>query len=355
MKRHIICLAAALSLLLCGCSTWMDGSHVSVTPHQEQIPNVQNESVSAADYTQLRSVLEDLVKSGAETGVINVAEYDQEQVENGMETAANYVCSQFPLGAYAIENLSYEIGTGGGQPAISVSISYIHGRSEIRQIRSVANMTTAQTIIEDALDACSEGAVLLINTYEEMDIAQMVEDYAELNPDTVMETPQVAVGVYPDSGSSRVMEVKFTYQTSRDALRQMQTEVERVFTSAGLYFNRDGTDAQKYSQLYTFLMERFDYKVETSITPSYSLLSHGVGDSEAFAMVYAAMCRQAGLDCQIVSGTRDGEPWFWNLILEGETYYHVDLLRSSTEGSFRKLTAEEMEGYVWDYSAYPDV
>ena len=69
-----------------------------------------------------------------------------------------------------------------------------------------------------------------------------------------------------------------------------------VFESAVLYVSGDGAEKQKFSQLYAFLMERFDYKVETSITPAYSLLRHGVGDSRAFATVYAAMCRLAGLE-----------------------------------------------------------
>ena len=100
-----------------------------------------------------------------------------------------------------------------------------------------------------------------------------------------------------------------------------------------------------------FLTERFDYKMDTSITPSYSLLYHGVGDSRAFAEVYAAMCRQAGLECMIVTGTRDGAPWTWNMVRDGGEYYHVDLLRNS--GNFREYTDMEMTGYVWDYSAYP--
>ena len=100
-------------------------------------------------------------------------------------------------------------------------------------------------------------------------------------------------------------------------------------------------------------MERFDYKQETSITPAYSLLRHGTGDSRAFAQIYAAMCRDSGLTCMSVTGTREGEPWTWNIILDGEAYYHVDLLRCSEIGKYQEWTDEEMEGYVWDYSAYP--
>ena len=99
-------------------------------------------------------------------------------------------------------------------------------------------------------------------------------------------------------------------------------------------------------------MERYDYKFETSITPAYSLLCHGVGDGEAFATVYAAMCRQAGLDSRVVTGTRAGEPWWWIMVCDNGTYYHVDLLQCNAAGGFRELTDTEMEGYVWDYSAY---
>ena len=114
-----------------------------------------------------------------------------------------------------------------------------------------------------------------------------------------MEIPQVTAAVYPDRGEERIIEITFTYQTSRQALRSMQNTVGPIFTSAELYVSDDSELEEKYSQLYSFLMQRFDeYKIQTSITPAYSLLRHGVGDCEAFTNVYTAMCRRAGLDCQ---------------------------------------------------------
>lgn len=352
MKKRIALMLAALCLMLSGCS-WLDGSYVSVTPHQEQTSGGQSGAVSAANYLQLRTVLQDMVDSGTENAVINVAEYDQEQVAKGMQTAVNYLSSLYPLGAYAVDRIDYDIGVSGGKPAVSVSISYIHGRSEIRKIKTVPDMTEAEKVIAEALDACNESVVLLVRHYEREDLVQMVEDFAEQNPDIVMETPQVAEGLYPDAGTSRIVELKFTYQTSRDSLRQMQDQVEPLFAAAMQYVSGDGSDSQKYNQLYGFLMERFDYTIETSITPAYSLLRHGVGDSKAFAMVYAAMCRQAGLECRIVSGTRNGEAWYWNLICEDGIFFYVDLLQSSASGQLQRLSDDQMHGYVWDYSAYP--
>ena len=352
MKTRWAAAVLALCLVLSGCS-WGSGSYVSVTPHQEHTGGSQMDSISASNYYQLRQAVANLVEAGTENAVIHVSEYPQDLIETGMNAAVHYVQELLPLGAYAVESMQYEIGTVAGKPAVSVSISYIHGRSELRKVRRVDTMEDARDEIRAVLEQCGDSVVLLVEQYSDRDIRQMVEDFAGEKPNLVIEVPQVAVGLYPDSGSSRVLELKFTYQTSRDALRQMQTQVQRVFSSASLYVSSDGEDEQKYAQLYTFLMERFDYVQETSITPSYSLLCHGVGDSEAFATVFAAMCRQAGLDCRVVSGTRAGEAWYWNLILTGDQYRHVDLLASKALGALQMLTDEQMQGYVWDYSAYP--
>lgn len=352
MKRRIICLLIILSMMLGGCS-WMDGNYVSVTPHHKQLTGNQTGTLSAANYSQLRKILSDLTEAGTENAVIYVGEYDQTQVQQNMEDAVHYICNILPLGTYAIDQVDYEIGTSGSQPAISVTISYLHGRSELRKIRHVDNMESAKSIIENVLRNCEAGVVLHIQEYSDLDWEQLVADYAAENPDVVMELPAVAVGLYPEQGPSRVAELKFTYQTSRDTLRSMQTQVRRVFASASLYINQSDAETQKYAQLFNFLMERFDYKIETSITPSYSLLSHGVGDGRAFANVYAAMCRSAGLDCRTVTGTKNGEAWYWNLICDEGRFYHVDLLACSETGELVRLTDEEMDGYVWDYSAYP--
>ncbi|MBO4939154.1 MAG: transglutaminase domain-containing protein [Oscillospiraceae bacterium] len=351
MKRRIICLAAALCLVFSGCS-WLDGNYVSVKPHQTQLTDVQSGTVSAADYAELLAALTRMVDSGTESAVISVAEYDQNSVESGMTTAVRYLQKMYPIGAYAIEKIDYEIGSGGGKPAVSVNISYIHGRSEIRKIQKAIDMAAAEAKIADALEKCDSGVVILVEQYTDTDIPQFVDDYATLHPDMIMETPQVAVGMYPDAGACRVLELSFTYQTSRDALRLMQTQVQPYFASAQLYVSGDGADAQKYAQLYAFLMERYDYKFQTSITPAYSLLCHGVGDCEAFAAVYAAMCSQAGLECRVVSGTKLGNPWYWNMVCDEGAYYHVDLIQCNAEGRFRVMQEDAMTGYVWDYSAY---
>jgi len=353
MKRYILCLFLAVSIVLGGCG-WLDGSYVSVTPHQQQTMDGESREVEAANYLQLRTVLEDMVCVGMENQVVHVREFDPEKLESSLDMAVRYVKSTYPLGAYAVDEITCEVGTSGGVPAVAVQINYLHDRAEIQRIHRVSGMEGVEQWIVDALVQCDTTLVMLIENYEPTDISQLVEDYASNYPSKVMEMPAVTEQTYPNGGRQRILELKMTYQSSREALRNMQSQVQRIFNSAALYVSSDASEGQKFGQLFSFLMERFsEYQIKTSITPAYSLLNHGVGDSRAFATVYAQMCREAGLECLVVVGTRNGEPWTWNMIREGEYYYHVDLLDCGVVGKFRVRTDEQMESYVWDYSAYP--
>lgn len=353
MKRYILCLWLAVCLALSGCS-WLDGSYVSVTPHQQQVIGSESQEVEASNYLQLRTVLEEMVSGGVESQVIRVGNFDPDILENSLDMAVRHIKSTYPLGAYAVDTITYELGTSGGVAAAAVQITYLHDRTEIQRIHRVSNMEDVEELMADALIQCDTSLVMLIENYVPTDVAQLVEDYATDYPSRVMETPAVTAQTYPNSGLKRVLELKLTYQSSREILRNMQNQVQRIFNSAALYVGGDTAEGRKFGQLYSFLMERFsDYQIKTSITPAYSLLSHGVGDSRAFATVYAQMCREAGLECLVVVGTRSGEPWTWNMVREGEYYYHVDLLACRDAGTFREQTDDRMASYVWDYSAYP--
>ena len=353
MKQRFSMLLLVLCLVLAGCG-WMDGSYVHISDHEEKSPEAQPQNITVSSYTELETVLTDMVENGTSEGVIYLSEYAQNMAQSGMYVVSKRLTTKNPLGAYAVENVEYEIGSNSGKPAIAVSIHYRHTPTEIHQVRRVRDMQEAQEVLGQALDSVDPGIVILIQEYETADFAQYVSDYALNHPQTIMEIPHVTEAVY-GSGDAKVVELNFTYRSSRDALKLMRQQVEPVFEAAKLYVSEDAPRLQQYSQLYAFLMERFsDYRIQPSITPSYSLLHHGVGDCRAFAMVYEAMCRSVGLECQTINGTRNGEPWTWNLIHPDGDYGHVDLLKCSNDGRFQVLDPVQMQGYVWDYSSSPD-
>lgn len=348
MKAKLLVLVL-LCAILSGCS---GSGYVHITPHSEKTVELSADTITVESYAELIEELRVLVSAGRESCVINSTTLDSRTLEQNMAVASRYIREQDAIGSYVLDSLEYEVGTTGGKNAVAVTAAYRQSAMEIRRILYVDNTAQAEEAISQALQNCRPNVVMLIANYIGLDAAQYVQDYARKNPDIVMELPEVTEGLY-GTGGSRVLALSFTYENSRDSLRQMQTQVRPVFEAARLYVSGSGQENQKLSQLYAFLMERFEYTVETSITPTYSLLMHGVGDSRAFATVYAAMCGKAGMECYTVTGARYGEPRTWNIVKDGESYYHVDLLVCNEQGGFWEMTDEQMAGYVWDYSAYP--
>ena len=349
MRGRIAAVLVA-ALLLTGCS-WMDGSYVSVTPHQVGLGQTGEGTVHAVrNYAELRGALIGMIDSGAERALFSLAEYPREEVPEDLQRAVAYAREIYPVGAYAVESIDYNFGTGLGASALSVDITYRRSRAKIESIRTVRWTSGAKKEVEDALDQIADSLVLQIAGYQETDFGAIILGYAQRNPDRVMEVPGVSVRIFPDRGETRVVELRFHYRTDRSELRAMREQVEPVFSSAALYVTGTAGEQTKFSQLHAFLMERMDYTIESTITPAYSLLCQGVGDSRAFAQIYAAMCSRIGLEARVVSGKCGGELRWWNLVRIDGRWYHLDLL---ADQQFVLLTDGQMGEYEWDREAYP--
>lgn len=351
MKRFSA-MVLILCLLLCGCSTWLDGSYYSIKPHEEKQEDSGSDIIAVSSYSALCRALASMVSNGTTNGVISVKNYNQLVVARDMLYAVEHVKNNDPIGAYAVEDMEFELGTNAGQPAIAVSISYYHDRTELQKIHHLADMAEAEQTIGEALDSCDSGIVLHVTKFQDLDYVQWVEDYSSLHADRVMEMPQVAVNVYPETGTARVLELKFTYQNSRDSLRAMQEQVEAILNEVVTKANAEDAEREKFKTVFSAMPTELTSR-DTSITPAYSLLLHGVGDSKAIASVYSSVCNRLGLTCITVTGTYQGQPRSWNILQIDGAYFHADLLRGLGEGDIRLMTDSQMTGYVWDYSAYP--
>lgn len=350
--RKWIAWMLACCLLLSGCSAWLDGSYYSTTPHQEKENQSAGDMVAVSSYSALYRVLVDMIHSGTTNGLISVRNYNQLVVAMDMSTAVQRVRQTDPIAAYAVKNIQFDLGTNAGQPAIAVNISYFHDRAELGKIHHLENTRQAEQVIAQALDNCESGIVLRIKEFEGEDLGRWVEDYSDANPHLVMEKPRVAVSLYPNSGEDRVVELKFSYQNSRETLRSMQGQVQNRIQHLITDAKREQTQQDKYllvQQLMTQDMIGFG----SSITPAYSLLIHGVGDSGAVSKLFTAICKQLDLNCITVTGTWEGNSRYWNIVSLGGAYFHVDVLRCIGTDMLAFETDDMMTGYVWDYSAYP--
>jgi len=350
VKKYVVFAIIILFAALCGCSAWMNGNYASATPHKEQNLLPEQTLMAPKTYDDLVQILENMVESGQQRNTISMKEM-KENWQDFVDDAVQYVQNDCPIGAYAVSEIKYNAGKNDNEPTLSVEISYRRSIADIDAVLRAESRAQVEEILYGALRAFSVGVTVSIADYTAYDFEQIVQDYALLYPQYLIETPRLFTITYPKYGEERIVELVFTYDTSRATLLQMQEQVSVIFSAAEMYVSGDGLPMEKFAQLYSFLMNRYDYTVQSTITPAYSLLHNGVGDSKAFAAVYGAMCRQAGLDCETISGTRSGQVWYWNALrVDGKVYY-VDLLRCQEAGKFFYKTAKEMTEYEWDYSA----
>ena len=351
--RRIAALFCIVSMLLGGCTFWMSGEYLSVSPHEPEGNRQSNEVIEVTSYTQLRNTLKSLTEKGVEDAVLSASSFNETTLDFYVNTAINDVTDSTAIGAYALRKITYEIGTNLGEPVVAFRMEYKHEPSEIEKLKRINTADALTAEITAALDDCRQSVAMYVENYEAFDFPGFISEYADRNPDKVMEIPYVSVATYPASGKERIIEVTLTYLTEKEHLLEMQRQVQSVFTSAELYVKESAKVMDIYSRLYSFLMERSEYVLETSLTPSYSLLHEGIGDSRAFAAVYAAMCRKAGLDCEMVTGLRDGEAWCWNVLRYRGKQYHVDLVCCNENSSFVLTDGKDMQGYEWDTSVFP--
>lgn len=349
MKRFTsLAMTVLLCISLCGCTSWMEGAHTSVKPHKTNTVQPDKNVIEVFNYQDLQNALLNLVHSGDETAVLSVSQINQQSIDYYMEAAIRYVTDTDAIGAYAVDEITYEQGTTAGKPALAIKIAYRRDRLQVIRMQSVETMEDFNQIITESLENLDSECVVLVKNYQQTNCIKLVRDAFRENPQSIMESPSVVSYIYPESGSERVVELQFTYENSETDLRTMQSMVEPVFAAAELYVSGSRSDWSKFAQLYAFLMERNDYKIESSITPSYHLLHYGVGDSDAFATVYSAMCRGAGLSCENITGTKDGEPWSWNQITIEGTVYYLDLLECEKNGGFFVKGLSDMSRYEWE-------
>lgn len=344
MKKWIVWILACC-LLLSGCSTWLEGSYHSVTPHQEKENDSGDEILAVSSYNALCRTLAGMVEKGTLNAVISVKNYNQLVLARDMRNAIDNLKKTDPVGAYAVETIEFDLGTNAGQPAMAVNITYFADRVEPQKIQYLEDMSQAEQIIGIALSNCETGVALHVKQFESRDLIQWVKDYSDAHPLEVMEKPEVAYNIYPENGAERVVELKFTYQNTRDSLRSMQEQVKKKAEKAVSALAAVENTREKYRALYSALEESFTGG-DGSVTPAYSLLVQGAGDSEAVSKVFAALCARAKLDCVQVSGTRQGESWHWNIVTVNGASYHLDVLRCLQDGSFRLLTESQMTGYA---------
>lgn len=353
MKRFVLMLV--LLLALSGCAL-APKQQLYVADYVDSSSQTSaTDAVMAENYLSLKNAILAMVRAGQTEGVIRVTTYDG-ALEDDLAQAAYEVSKLDPLGAYAVDYMTHSCAQIVSYYEIRINITFRRTVQQIDQIVSVSTQTQLEEQLWKALEQGDDRLTLRLSSYraQDQDIPALVAEYGAENPATVMEIPSVSCSVYPESGNVRILEIDLRYQNAAQDMETMRKAVQESIDGAAAYIRYRQTDRDKAQLLFTYLMERFQYKEDETVTPLYDALCGGIADPTGLAQAWQLICDRAGVSCQTVSGMRNNEPYVWNIVSVDGYYRHLDLARCMLE--LHELvfwTDQEMSSYYWNTELFP--
>ena len=350
MKKRLLCALLCASLTLSGCASLLSRDYVSVTPHKSTTTDAGTSSVLRVEtYQELVNSLSYLISSGAEEGVVRL--YMQTpQAEDDLTTARLEVLQEFPLAAYAVENITYETDPLLTYTEARVNISYRRTQQQIASIVSVTGISAVRAALTGAMSQFSPECVLRITFFDQTEdyVLDLIQQLYYANPDTALEFPSPDVSIYPNSGKQRIVEVDFHYDTDSTLLIERAMLLDQAIQRIAAPLTDNATPAAVLSAV----LDVGGYQAEGGST-GYSALLEGGANAEGLALAYASVCGRLGISCRVARGLHNGHPHFWNVVSTDQGWRHVDLSRSDAADTFSTDDRWEQKGYLWLENSIP--
>ena len=210
MKRRIIALVLALAaaLTLPGCSL-LERGYGSVEPHSSSYYESGAANVLRAENNQdLVNDLLMLIGDYAAEGTIWLYPGEESlEAEQAIEDACQEVQRETPMGAYAVEYMTYTVSDDNrAYSEIKLTISYRRTEAELKSIVHATSVSALHTLLTAAAESDAAALVVQVGYFD--DQAQEVRDIAaQVEQELGGETDAWQVNFYPNETSAGIIEI----------------------------------------------------------------------------------------------------------------------------------------------------
>ena len=360
--RKCLCLFTALCLMLgaAGCGSLFGSEYYYSEPYREEASIGDGTETEVRNYSTLKNAVLELIYAGESSGQFRFGSYTGSLIDD-LAAVCHEIKTSTPIGAYAVEDISYDTSRIVSYYTADISIEYKKTADEIASVVSVSGLGELGSHILSVMENCGASTVVKIysSAAGEEYICSFVSENYYSDPFLVAMEPSVSVEAYPDSGPERIYVIDFRYGASPQRLKEMSgelyTRVSELAASLG-----DGEDINLALRCATHLSEMCENSTSTPAWPetAYGCIVEGSSQPLGLALGYKALCDRLGINCIVVRGeVNDGEvtPHAWNIIELEDGYYHVDISRmpEGTMGAFLLSDKDIWGDYVWDRAVYP--
>jgi len=359
MPKRISCIIAMLILLalLCGCGSMFETEYISVTDYvpPAQVNISTGEKMKVRNFTALKQAIRSIAISGEEEGrIVFDAAYDGDVVED-IASACWELRTEDAFCAYCVENIAYDSSRIINYYEANIYVNY--SQTDPGNIINLQYFMGAREAILEAMENGDRKIVLLVNrsSYTADNVESIVADIYRTNPRCAPQMPMAEVNMFSGTGLQRLYEIKLSYGYTAAELQNRREQLAAITPFEKLDTEAMG-DTEKAFEACRYLSENCVLYTDSISNSIYSALVEGQADSEGMAYAYVELCRQLGIDCQMIYGQRKWQDHCWNIVRVDGEYYHVDVSVSGTSGieaGFMHRDSAMWENYRWDVSSYP--
>lgn len=358
-KLCAILLCLAVVLAMSACASLFEDEYYYSESYADLSGEYEGSDQEIRNYSMLKSAILALVEQGEESASFRFGSYSGSLIDD-LAAACVEVKNETPIGAYAVEDISYDTSRIVSYYTAEISISYTRSAEEIARVEHVSGLGEFGSHILNVMD--SYASLTVLNVYSsavnEEYIRQLIHGYYYADPFLTVIEPEVGVAAYPDSGAERIYEISFKYGLSAERLGEMESQLRaRVEAMCSDIGGEDGlVMALRCAQSLSGMASG---EAQCSYPDTaYGALIEGSVQPLGLALAYKALCDELGIECVVVSGElNDGGviDHAWNIIgLDGD-YYHVDISRFGGNPAASFLLADEdiWGEYFWNQEDYP--
>lgn len=359
-KTAVIFLALALMLSASGCSAVFSDEYYYSEPFTGEVSIGDGTEREVRNFSTLKSAILELVYAGESEGHFRFGSYSGSLIDD-LAAVCLEIKSATPIGAYAVEDISYDSSRIVSYYTADISISYKKSAEEIASVVNISGLGELGSHLLSVMDSYAPETVVKIysSAASEDYIRSFVSESYYSDPFLTAVEPALTVAAYPESGPERIYVIDFRYSAMPERLEEMdgllRSRAEELAASLGE--DEPLSLALRCAMMFSDMCANSTYASAWPDT-AYGSVVEGSGDPMALAMGYKALCDCLGIPCTVVRGEiSDGgvTSHAWNIIeIEGE-HYHVDISRfAQSPGEAFLLSDEDVWGeYYWDRESYP--
>ena len=361
MKRLLCALLAGVTLLMLGgCSSVFSREYYYEAPYSGDFGTRSDKATEIRNFSMLKTALTNMITNHTEKGEFRFRSYNG-NISEDLAAACFEIKSDHPLGAYAVETLSYDTSYVVSYYMANIYISYKRTAEELNSIVYTSKVDDFDANVRRALDGYEPGLVIrcLAPGIDEAHIRLLVQRHYFDDPVHLAAEPETEVTSYPADGANSIYDIRFRYGLTQQRNTAMSIALaDKVQEAAAAMTESEAPQLALESA--QFLSERCADGDPNGIyaDSAYGALVVGNADSKGLSLAYRALCGALGIECTVVEGgfgSIGTEAHFWNIITLDGANYHVDVsaMRENPADAFL-LSDEALWGRcIWETEKYP--